>query len=63
LQEGCGQTGAVNELPTVCGGLSDPGSVMLVSALVASGGTCPSDGGVPTGVAAPSSPVTVCCMP
>jgi hypothetical protein len=63
LQEGCGQSGPVNDLPTVCGGLTDPGSVMLLAALVASGGSCASDGGVPTGSAAPSSPTTVCCLP
>jgi hypothetical protein len=63
LQEGCGQTGTVHDLPTVCGGLSDPGSVTLLAAPVASGGSCPADGGIPTGSAAPSSPTTVCCMP
>jgi hypothetical protein len=63
LQEGCGQTGPVNQLPTTCGGLSDPGSVMLLATLVASGGSCSPVGGAPTGSAAPSSPTTVCCMP
>ena len=63
LQEGCGQTGPVNQLPTACGGLSDPGSVLLVAAPVLSGGSCRSDGGVPAGSAVPSSPTTVCCMP
>jgi hypothetical protein len=63
LQEGCGQTGPVNDVPTTCGGLSDPGSVMLLATLVARGGTCGAVGGVPTGSAVPSSPTTVCCMP
>jgi hypothetical protein len=63
LQEGCGQTGPVNHLPTACGGLSDPGSVMLLATLVASGGSCSPAGGVPAGSATPSSPTTVCCMP
>jgi hypothetical protein len=63
VQEGCGQSGAVNQLPATCGGLSDPGSVTLVGNLVASGGSCAPSGGTPTGTAAPSSPTTVCCMP
>jgi hypothetical protein len=62
LQEGCGQTGPVNQLPTACGGLSDPGSVMLLAPLVASGGSCSPMGGAPAGSATPSSPTTVCCM-
>jgi hypothetical protein len=63
LQEGCGQTGPVNELPTTCGGLSDPGSVLLLATPIAVGGSCLPDGGAPMGSAVPSSPTTVCCMP
>lgn len=48
---------------TTCGSIGDPTNIMLVSAPVPTGVSCPPIGGTPTGGVTPTTPTTLCCVP
>jgi len=60
----CGGPGVVYPPENYCMTLSPPEtSAAIVGPLSLSGAGCAPSGGVPTGSASPSSPVSVCCLP